>query len=157
MYWLALAALLAAIGLYYSMTCRTTLRATVATVLTSVFLGGGHWQVMVLCFYLPLTTSRIQPPRAVDYIATFEAFGLTPPLSFSMLAMRGGEYESYPPSERRFTHYAIAGILVWAVGAGVVYWRANRRFRIVTYRRPLKRPSRPPPLDEAAPGPRIPA
>jgi ABC-type transport system involved in multi-copper enzyme maturation permease subunit len=144
MYWLAFAALLAAIGLYYSMTCRTTLRATVATVLTSVFLGGGHWPVLGLCFYLPLSVSRILPPREVEYIASFEAFGLTPPLSIGWLAMREGEQESQRPTaqaSKRFTRYAVAGILIWAVGAGVVFGRANRRFRIVTYRGPLRRPS----------------
>jgi ABC-type transport system involved in multi-copper enzyme maturation permease subunit len=145
-YWLALAALFAAVGVYCSTTCRSTLRATVASVLTAVFLGGCHWLVTGLCFYVPL--AALSPLGARDFeksIAEFELFGLTPPASFAWLAFRGDDYEFKGPDGRRLTTYAVIGMLVWAVGASIVYRRANRRFRIATYRRPLNRPTRPPP------------
>src|SRR5262249_41186035 len=53
--WFVYAGFLAVLGLWFSMTCATTLRATVATLLAAAVLGVGHWYLwMLLCMPLRL-------------------------------------------------------------------------------------------------------
>src|SRR5262249_45596601 len=69
--WLVYAAVFALIGVRFSMTCKTTMRATIWTLLTVVLAGGGHWLVMGLFCYAPLELMRIRT-REIEPLLFFE-------------------------------------------------------------------------------------
>jgi len=48
--WLIYASCFAGIGLWYSTACRTSLRATICTMVTSVAVGIGPWAFCMCCF-----------------------------------------------------------------------------------------------------------
>jgi ABC-type transport system involved in multi-copper enzyme maturation permease subunit len=148
-YWLSVAALFAVLGLWFSTTSRTTQRATVLTLLSAVFIGGGHWLVLGLCCYMPLAVSRTFNGRELDRIAEFHAFGLTPPAAFAWLAFRGDEHEFNRDSGVRFTTYGIIGMAIWAAGAWWLWRRTRARFRQVSGRVPLRQ-WRPPPASRGS-------
>ena len=54
---------------------RTTMRATVYTVVTTLFLGGGHWVVLGLCCYTPLSflMMRGNSGDSLKFLAMFHA------------------------------------------------------------------------------------
>jgi ABC-type Na+ efflux pump permease subunit len=80
--WFIYAGTFAAVGLWFSVECRTSLRATVWTLLTTVLIGGGHWIFCGMCcmpFWgrssdaeIPLKFLLGQTPPAVLVILGFE-------------------------------------------------------------------------------------
>jgi ABC-type transport system involved in multi-copper enzyme maturation permease subunit len=148
--WLVYASFLAVLGLWFSMTCRTTLRATVWTLLTAAALGAGHWYLwMVLCLPLNLRS------EVVTVWVRFELFGLTPPIALAWLAFRS---DGVDPSFLGDVGAApiqvllslVVGLLVWGLAAGVLWRAASRRFRALSGRAPRVPAAAPP---DAAPRP----
>src|SRR5207247_10253269 len=84
--WLAPAAFLASVGLYFSAACKTTLRATTWTLLTAVVALGGHWLVLFMCCYFPLFIVA-HGPGDLQYAFYFQ-LGLTPPAVFAWAPFR---------------------------------------------------------------------
>jgi ABC-type Na+ efflux pump permease subunit len=141
--WAVYAGFLAVLGLWFSMTCKTTLRATVWTLLSAAALGVGHWYLwMVFC--LPLRLHE----DAFAWVVRFQMYGLTPPLSLAWLAFRGDDVQSTVIGLRTTDGDDPMGALLCLVGglalwstAGYVLWRlAARRFRVLTGRVPIPLP-----------------
>src|SRR5262249_16837522 len=82
--WMAYAGVVAMVGLWFSMNCKTTLRATVWTILAVLGLTVGHWLITALGCLLPLSVMG-EPPDFVRQLAKIEA-GLTPPFALGWLA-----------------------------------------------------------------------
>jgi ABC-type transport system involved in multi-copper enzyme maturation permease subunit len=138
--WGVYAGFLAVLGLWFSMTCQTTLRATVWTLLATAVLGVGHWYLWVL-FCLPLRVRE----DTFALLVRFQMYGLTPPFSLAWLAFRADDVYSGVVGLNGQDHddplAALAcffgGLVLWA-GAGVGLWLvAARRFRVLTARGPV--------------------
>jgi ABC-type transport system involved in multi-copper enzyme maturation permease subunit len=152
--WGVYAGFLAVVGLWFSMSCRTTLRATVWTLVTAVVLGVGHWYLwMVFC--LPL---RLREETFAG-VVRFQMYGLTPPMALYWLAFRGGDVQSGlvgtrgdPAEDALGALLCFAGGLVlWAIAGAVLWWRACRRFAVLTGRAPIPVPAGGPMAGLAAP------
>jgi ABC-type transport system involved in multi-copper enzyme maturation permease subunit len=134
--WLVYAGFLAVLGLWFSMTCTTTLRATIGTLLAAAAVGVGHWYLWLL-FCMPLQLGD----NLLAWVVRFQMFGLTPPLALGWLAFRGNSIEggivgSSSDDPMGSFYCVIAGLAFWSVGGWVLYRRTTRRFRIVTNRLP---------------------
>jgi len=123
------------LGLYCSLVCRTTLRATVATVVVLFGVTVGHWLVYLCSSTLLRSLGK---GNLVEALGQFHTYGLTPPLTFVALTVSfrdalggrqgmaggGGEVPA-----------ALAGVAFYAVLASLLWWRLNARFRRLTGRR----------------------
>jgi ABC-type transport system involved in multi-copper enzyme maturation permease subunit len=130
--WLVYAAFVASLGVWFSVSSRTTLRATTWTLLGAVGAAVGHWLVWLCC--VPLFILGPGPaPDALSWIVRFQA-GLTPPAALGfLLPFRVGE-----PSPRRdvweMVEFAALGTFCWAVLAALLWAAASTRFRILSGR-----------------------
>jgi ABC-type transport system involved in multi-copper enzyme maturation permease subunit len=138
--WLVYAGFLAVLGLWFSMTCATTLRATVWTLLAAAALGVGHWYLwLLLC--MPLRLGE----NVLSWLVRFQMFGLTPPVALGWLAFRGDTIEggivgSTADDPMGSFACVIGGLVFWGAAGFVLYRRAARRFRVLTGRGPVPRP-----------------
>jgi ABC-type transport system involved in multi-copper enzyme maturation permease subunit len=125
------------IGLWFSMVCKSSMRATVSTVLASLFLGGGHWLVVSLCCYFPSSFMlRGSSPIELRHILFFHA-SMTPPFVMGFLSY------SWDDLARDFGHreegeimaYCFVGLFLWA-GACWFLWYGLLlpKFREITRR-----------------------
>lgn len=139
--WLVYAMLFAGVGLWYSTAARTTLRSTILTLLTVVGVSAGHWLVMGMCCYMPLSVFARVSGRDLETLLTIQ-FGQTPPLVMAWFAMTGEEFTTrYNPKETvQLTLSSFFGLVVWATAAAGVWFVTRERFRRVTLRYPLRRP-----------------
>jgi ABC-type transport system involved in multi-copper enzyme maturation permease subunit len=137
--WAVYASFLAALGMWFSVISRTTLRATLATLAATAVLGGGHRLLAMMCL-LPVTAEPF----------AFQLYGLTPPVSFAWLSFHGDEFELNlfrdvaGPVEA--FNGIIAGLVLWAVAALILWVLARQRFRTAAGRRPFRRGPAPSPL-----------
>jgi len=143
--WAIYAGGIAAVGLWFSVVCRTTLRATVWTLLTTLFIGGGHWLVGGMCCFMPLGILGMRG-RDLEYLMKFEA-GQTPPFVLGLLAFCRRDLDhSY--ASREFTElfgFSMFGLMCW-VGAGLgLLALTHHRFAQMTGREVSVNPVRPAP------------
>lgn len=125
-YWFVLAVFLASLGLCCSVQFQTTHRAIQATVLTLVGLGAAHWLLWV--FASPMLSWLGGPATTFGDVIEFEAVGLTPPLTFAVLA--------YPPGNASATGLGwlavplVRGVAFWVLAAAVLWAVASASFRV---------------------------
>jgi hypothetical protein len=153
--WLVYAFVVSGIGLWFSMVSRTTLRATLWTLLCTAGAGAGHWLLWMCCIPLYITVGR--EPAILEWIRRFQV-GFTPPIalgycfSFCWLDLRDFRWRATEAEEAIL--YGLAGIACWVV-LGLLLAGLNRdRFRGLTGRRPLRRrlpPGAQDPMASAAP------
>jgi ABC-type transport system involved in multi-copper enzyme maturation permease subunit len=119
---------LAAVGLWFSVVCRTTARAAVAAVFAALGMGAGHWALWLCC--LPLGGHG--PP---DALMEFQA-GLTPPFVLAAALPFGIEdhFSRGGPDGQEMILYAVVGTVCWAVVGAIVWAAVNDRFRTLTNR-----------------------
>ncbi|MBL8799012.1 MAG: ABC transporter permease subunit [Planctomycetia bacterium] len=141
--WLVYAGVFAAIGLWYSLVCRTTLRATMWTLLTTVFVGGGHWVVWLFCCLLPMEMSRSYGGNDLEYLAKFGA-GQTPPAVLVFLSFYEGDFKhTYRmDDEIELIGFSILGLGTWTMAGLVLGTLLHHRFREMTLRDDSRRPER---------------
>jgi ABC-type transport system involved in multi-copper enzyme maturation permease subunit len=129
--WTIFASALALIGLFYSTYCRTTLRASIATLITVFIAAVGHWLPWLTCC-VPLMIGRGGGGEGMEHVAFFQMWGLTPPLTLGLLAFHGDEFEPrfMGPRENmtEFVFDAVLGLGIWTVAALVIWSVANQRF-----------------------------
>jgi ABC-type transport system involved in multi-copper enzyme maturation permease subunit len=129
--WFVYATVFSLIGLLFSMSCRTTLRSTISTLLVCTAVGVGHWLVWMCCGPL-LAFSR--SGQDVDLILRFQA-GLTPPVTLGYAFAFPLDMGHYAEEQAKFIAFAIIGLLCWLVSAFVLWVMCRDRFSVVTYRK----------------------
>jgi ABC-type transport system involved in multi-copper enzyme maturation permease subunit len=126
------AGFLSCMGLWFSTVSRTTMRANVGTLATSLFLAGGYWLFCVSCCF-PMI--RLGPSgQGITDIVEFQSVGLTPPVTLGFLAFTNDERQSTLGIESRFVTFAIVGVLCWAVMTAIMWGLTSNRFREATGR-----------------------
>jgi ABC-type transport system involved in multi-copper enzyme maturation permease subunit len=131
--WLLFASIVALIGLWASSISRSTMRATVLTLVTVVLGGGGHWLLWVCCIPCLWNTGD---PRSLESVLQFQAFALTPPITLGQLAFRAEELEHSYGSWSPATNFGMAmiGLFIWCCVFCVLWGAVSKRLRAVTMR-----------------------
>ncbi|MFL5242553.1 MAG: ABC transporter permease [Gemmataceae bacterium] len=126
--WLIYASFVACLGLWFSMNCRTSLRATLWTLTSAVFLGVGHWLIWLFC--IPLFRAGGVGPD-FETFAKFQV-GITPPLALGYCFC----FESSDFLDRRemLLGHGIAGLVFWGIAAVIFSGVLRTRFRRLTDR-----------------------
>lgn len=138
------AAFMASLGLWFSIAWPPTTRATLATLVTAVVAGGGHW-ALGLVLFIPSVGGR--PGPLIAWLTYLEMYALTPPVTLSWLAFHTDNirlnYLGLGGSDVWLVFLAVfVGLAIWGFGAFVLYQAALWRFREACGRGP-RRP-RPP-------------
>jgi ABC-type transport system involved in multi-copper enzyme maturation permease subunit len=137
--WFVFATFVAMLGLWASTTCRTTMRATVWTLVATSLAFGGHWLLWFCC--VPLlwasnSSPSSSPGRGLEHLAEFQLFALTPSLMLWEFAFRGQELESTRGYWNPATHlaFAILGLCIWAGLSAGLWGVVSTRLSHVTNR-----------------------
>ena len=119
--WFCFAAFLASLGIWFSVVCRTTRRATAAAFLTfSVIFG-----CTLLCAY----------NLAEDYIPRYEAIGLIPPMTLLYMAFTPMEWSHWLVGDVAFRPLPyLLSLAFWCVASWGMYLAARSRFGVLTGR-----------------------
>lgn len=162
--WLVYAAFVACLGLWFSVVSRTTLRATLWTLLATAGLGVGHWIIWMCCipvFTIGPATPSQEFQKTLEWAARTQV-GLTPPLALGWyLPFRTSDFSKMNWSRKEVYEVVLgtAGVLFWMAMAAVLWFAVSKRFRVLSGRLPYQ-PARavaPPtvatvrPLDARAP------
>lgn len=136
--WFVYAGCFACVGLWFSLVCRTTLRATIWTLLTTVMLAGGHWLVMALCCYVPAEALSFSS-RDLEYVLKLQ-IGQTPPAVLGLLGIHGDEFRGSRPEEfLEFIGFSILGLGTWSVAGLALAVLVHHRFEAITHRLETRR------------------
>src|SRR5262249_31660845 len=143
--WLVYATLFTEIGLWYSINCSTTLRATIWTLLTTMGISVGHWFFMGMCCFLPLGIMSAWRNTRTDDFAEFlfkVELGQCPPFVLGLFAFFGPEFnEEYDRKQAiHMTLSSVFGVLTWSAAAVFLWIATKRRFQAVTGRGLFRRP-----------------
>jgi ABC-type transport system involved in multi-copper enzyme maturation permease subunit len=134
--WWVYAAALAGLGLWFSVVCRTTTRATVATLLTALGAGLGHWLLTMCCFVSAAG-------RGAETLAKLQA-GFTPPFVMGLFAF--WEEDLNRRWARRelseLAGYCLFGLICTALVTWGLWHLASARFRFITGRPAFRSPDR---------------
>jgi ABC-type transport system involved in multi-copper enzyme maturation permease subunit len=140
--WAAYAAFTAGLGLFFSLISRSTLIATLATVIALVGFFGGHrglWRFFEIAWYPP----PAQVPENVAWIGDFLLDGCTPPLTLGILSFRSPDFE--PPHVLltwQMVRYGLIGVGCFGATALLLWGLLLNRFGAVTGRMPLPQATR---------------
>jgi ABC-type transport system involved in multi-copper enzyme maturation permease subunit len=126
------------IGLYCSMTARTTLIATVRAFFAAIFCAGGFWLVILLCCCLPLDFMGSRSFRDYELPRSI-LLGMTPPFVAGWLPMYEFDRNdlgafSMSASEGLGIAAPIIGTMVWVAFAFALMVACQLKFRQVTNR-----------------------
>jgi ABC-type transport system involved in multi-copper enzyme maturation permease subunit len=137
--WWVYAAFAAGLGLWFSLHCRTSLRATAWTLLTLLVAGGVPF---LLCGAVGTALLEdLSPDRSVR-LADLSA--LTPPGAMVYLAFGWGDWYSFDPALKASAGevaLAWAGVVAYALAAAALWFGVGARFGAVTGRMPDGRTS----------------
>jgi ABC-type transport system involved in multi-copper enzyme maturation permease subunit len=118
-YW----ATLAVVGLWFSVVCRTTLRAIVAAVAGVAVLWGGYWALLALC------CGPFELPRESEFMPKF-VMGITPPIVLAVIFPFSGEETGWLAATRvEMIVFALIGTACWASLGGLLWAAVNQRFK----------------------------
>lgn len=156
--WFVYAAFVACLGLWFSVVSRTSLRATLWTLLSTVGCACGHWLIWACCipaFILGGDTPGQLFEDVTEWTRRVQV-GLTPFLALgNYLPFRMQDFTGrYDRKEGYEIVLGAVGVLFWAILAGLLWLATSRRFRVISGRLPYH-PARPPapaavrPLQEA--------
>jgi ABC-type transport system involved in multi-copper enzyme maturation permease subunit len=145
--WFVYATVVSGIGLWFSLVSKTTLRATVWTLLTSAMAGVGHWLVWMCCG--PLLAIAGGVGREFEWVFRLQA-GITPLFTFGYafsfgLTEFGSDYHDM--ELLKMIGSGIVGLIFWIVVAAILWGVTSARFMKVTGRgafRPAELPERSP-------------
>jgi len=143
--WLVYAAFLAGLGMWFTAASRTTQRATLWMLGTVFVLGGGHWVIWMCCSpFLVIGFVSSFFAEAIDDLARFQLFALTPPATLVCLAFQGDDLRHIDDTTTRLIPvFIMLGVFLYSVGGLVLYGLGRERFRRMTRRRregsPLER------------------
>jgi ABC-type transport system involved in multi-copper enzyme maturation permease subunit len=127
-------AAMASIGLWFSVACRTTLRAITATLFTVLGLAFGHWLVWLCCaFNGPVHDG---PGELLIRLQS----GFTPPAALAaLLPFRAADdlRHRWGPESAEGVFFSLVGAVLWGCIAWSVGLAANQRFAADSGRGPL--------------------
>jgi ABC-type transport system involved in multi-copper enzyme maturation permease subunit len=162
----------ASLGLWFSLRCRTTLRASIWTMVTLLGVTCGHWLLSLFCCGPLGLTTKSAPTRGVPFggspafterlLAEVQTYTLTPPMTLSALAFSDQQltqamhgHDAYGASLEvgtfQQTLFCLVGVLLYGVAALLLLLHTAARFTPITGRLPLPG-ARPP---RAGPGKRL--
>jgi ABC-type transport system involved in multi-copper enzyme maturation permease subunit len=132
--WFVYAGCFACVGLWFSLVCRTSLRATLWTLLTTVMLGGGHWLVMAFGCYIPAELMSFSG-RDLEYVLKFQA-GQTPPAVLFIFGIHGEEFRGTHSSQEflELIGFCVLGLGAWSVGGLALAVLVHHRFQALSHR-----------------------
>jgi ABC-type transport system involved in multi-copper enzyme maturation permease subunit len=141
---------LSMVGLWFSVVCRTTVRATVAAVFASLGLGVGHWLIWMCC--LPFEIAGGGGMTGLKQVFEFQA-GLTPPFVLAgVLPFSVGDHWNLDREfEGELMAFSLIGTIVWLVVGGILWAITNDRFQVDANRLNVLVPEGHPPAAEAKP------
>jgi len=135
--WLIYLGAAASLGLWYSVTSRSTLAAILKTLLAGLLLSCGHWIIWLCCIPMQIGF-RGAFEDVVSTIAQIQA-GITPPvvLSFTLPFSTEQLFEGH--DMRRLTPikliiFSMGGAFCWGIFAWGVWQATNERFKKLTFR-----------------------
>ena len=138
--WFCYATFFAMVGLWYSMSAQTSMRATIYTVLTTLFLGGGHWLLWLLCCLPIFALTRFDHPGTFgEYLMKFQA-GMTPPFVIAICSY------SIQDLQQNFRHddfvqfiiFSLIGLFLWGMGCLIMWYGVLiPKFKQITRREEL--------------------
>jgi ABC-type transport system involved in multi-copper enzyme maturation permease subunit len=150
--WSVYAAAAAMIGLWFSVVCKSGLRATIGTYMATVGLGVGHW-LLWMCAVPLLFVGDENVSRAMTQIVAFE-LGFTPPYALgSSLCIPANSYSNVRGVARGAAAdgavmeglgYGLAGLCCWLFITGMLWAMTTSRFKLVCGRSTLAEPQAPP-------------
>ncbi len=118
------------IGLWFSMVCRNSTRATVGAIFTVLVVSAGHWLPTFCC-----VVSAHFSGRQFDDVLMFQT-GLTPPAVLGALPATSFDLRHYASSEEpKMMVFCLIGLAAYTI-ASLVFWFAvlSPRFRKLTNR-----------------------
>jgi len=139
------------LGIFCSVTARTTTVATVRAVLAAAFFSGGYLIVGQFCCCLPLMLVVPDPRILNNELLTpvWEVvLGSTPPLVMGWLPMRdfSGDRDGWDLFRGRRSGIGVVapfvGLAGWVVFAGLLAALSSARFAVLSHRVPIDRPRR---------------
>jgi ABC-type transport system involved in multi-copper enzyme maturation permease subunit len=133
--WLLTAAFFASIGLWISTWAASTQRAIQWMLVAFGIVAVGQWLLWLIA--TPVAVRSGISDRALDGIMELQATGLTPPLTFFLLAAPSTEVSLWPAADWfNFRHMAVQGWYFWALGS-LMFWA----MAVVSFRRSIDRPA----------------
>jgi hypothetical protein len=99
--------------------------------MTAVIAIGGHWLLMLMCCFLPLSIMMKGSDNDLLY-AVYLELGLTPPAVAYWAPFR--EFHELKEFGDGFPGFAVLGMFVWCVAAAAFGSVAHERFRRLTHR-----------------------
>ncbi len=133
--WLIYAALAASLGLWFSVTRKTSLWAMVATLCTFFVITLGHWLPTICC-----ATFAGGPRGLNDFFETLMQIqlGLTPEAVLAFLPFRTEELTENVSNNRwipiKLIIFAMGGTFCWGIVAWGLWQATNERFKRLTFR-----------------------
>jgi ABC-type transport system involved in multi-copper enzyme maturation permease subunit len=128
--WLVYASCLAGVGLWFSISCSTTLRATLYTLAVTFGVSIGHWLIW-LCL-VPFCSAM-----GAGQILGLQAC-ITPPAV--LYGLSAGTEVGHSDSWEVHAILGGFGLFLWALAACVIWSISRARFRRLTSRMPYRRP-----------------
>ena len=127
--WCVYAGVLALLGLWFSLVCRTSSHAILATLGTTLAITFGHWLPWVCCAFGGMGGGG----SGLADLALMQA-GATPPASLALFAFAGPELFQYHHEGPKLILFPLGGLCFWFVGAFVLWGALHQRFCLVTNR-----------------------
>src|SRR5262249_3663631 len=123
---------------WFSLVCRTTLRATIWTLITTIMLAGGHWLLMALCCYVPAEALSFSS-RDLEYVLKFQ-IGQTPPVVLGLLGIHGDQVRgSRRAGLLDVIGFATRGLGPWSVAGLALAVLVHHRFEAIPHRLEIRR------------------
>jgi ABC-type Na+ efflux pump permease subunit len=138
--WLAVAGMLAAVGLWFSTVCRTTQRATALTLLVTFLLLGGHWLLSMLCCFGPFTP--MPDDMTSDPLRSLYG-GFTPVLILAMSAYNASDKQVTMHEDKMliFDIGAMFCLIACLLSTPIILNRVRRRLAVQCNRIPRSNPA----------------
>jgi ABC-type transport system involved in multi-copper enzyme maturation permease subunit len=135
--WLLYACFFSMVGLWFSMVCTTSTKATVTTVMVSLFLGAGHWMIW-LCLGPLLFFSHGGTDSPAEFLMKFQT-GMTPPavMALFMFSYRDLGHDFGRNHYGELLAYCMLGAVLWSAACFALwYGLLVPRFRAIMRREP---------------------